>query len=329
MAPVVTDTPAPVPPSLLAPLQAHLPYSFAVLRRAQFTHHPQGTTPHAHFLFASDPDEEAPSSSSPPRDGGDPGPGPGPRHFAAAYLDLSQHPETQMYLYSTLQDAGDDTPADTSAELEDRALDLIMALLAHVRHVAAATAAEARHPLPEGDRGRGLMVGGLHERTYRLLVARRGVASSYWNPHDVWLFRVEDLPPAPPPSTSSFLLPGPRDHHQQQQQQQEEEDLRWDVVREDDVPLIASRTKIPKVARTLMSEPSVAVRDGEALVAWGFIGTAGTLSTLHVEVSSFSGPGKGGHLVVSMTVLTSDNPKGAVPRTGHSQGDCYEGDAGS
>lgn len=59
----------------------------------------------------------------------------------------------------------------------------------------------------------------------------------------------------------------------------------WSVVRREDVPLIASRTSIPKVAETLMVEPSVAVRDGEGrLVAWGFMGVAGTLSTLHVEV---------------------------------------------
>lgn len=288
MAPVVTDTPAPVPLSLLAPLKAHLPHSFAVLRRAQFSHHPQGTTPHAHFLFASDDADVEPLSGG---GGGDQG----PRRFAAAYLDLSKHPETQMYLYSTLQDgargaddASDDDP-DAAAEV-DRTLDLVVALLARARHIAAATAAEARHPLPQGDRGRGLMVGCLHERTYRLLAARRGLASIYWNPNDVWLFRVEDLPPPPPqppssPSASSSSSSGSGSGSGSGDQPRQQQQLRWDVVREEDVPLIASRTRIPKVAHTLMNEPSVAVRDGEALVAWGFMGTAGTLSTLHVEVS--------------------------------------------
>ncbi|KAJ4394587.1 hypothetical protein N0V93_003806 [Gnomoniopsis smithogilvyi] len=271
MAPSVLESTGPVPDSLLTPLKEHLPHSFAVLRRAQFTHFPHGTSPYAHFFFASDspPGSSAGATS--------------PTHYAAAYLDLSVGPETQMFLYSTLQDTGDDLSSLPDADVE-HVLDLCTALFARVRQIAAATAAEGRHAL---HRAHGVMVGNFHEATYRLLVARRGLASSYWNPHDVWLFRVDELPPPPPPPP-------------QQQQPEAEvggslgtvaatapragEGLVWSVVHREDVPLIASRTSLPKVADTLMSEPSVAVRDAEGtLIAWGFMGIAGTLSTLHVE----------------------------------------------
>lgn len=269
MAPVVTDHPGPdpVPLASLIPLRHHLPHSFAVLRRAQFTHFAQGTTPHAHFLFASDP-------SGPFRDGAgdDDDPAQGPKHFAAAYLDLSRHPETEMYLYSTLQDVPDPGAALPAAEVA-HALSLVAALFGRVRHVAAQ---QQQHPHPRAGRaGVGVMVGNLHEATYRLLLdaGRCGLRSSYWNPHDVWLFRVGDLPGGGGGGEVAEALPA-------------DDGLRWSVIRREDVPLIASRTKIPKEADTLMSEPSVAVRDARGgLVAWGFMGVAGTLSTLHVEVS--------------------------------------------
>lgn len=263
MAPSVLNSSGPVPESFLTSLKEHLPHSFAVLRRAQFTHFSHGTSPHAHFLFASDPlpgESAGAATTSPPY-----------KHFAAAYLDLSQGPETQMFLYSTLQDAGDDLSSVPDAEVE-HILDLCAAIFARVRLIAAETAADSRHALY---RAHGAMVGNFHEATYRLLVARKGLVSSYWNPHDVWLFRVDELPPPEDQlgTSSSLAKVG-------------EEGLVWSVVRREDVPLIASRTSLPKVADTLMSEPSVAVRRADGtLVAWGFMGIAGTLSTLHVEVS--------------------------------------------
>lgn len=293
----VTDTtPTPgVPAPALAVLEAHLPHSYSLLRRCHFTHRPRGTSEHAHYLVASssasEDDDDGPYHGGNSRN---------KRHFAAAYVDLSKGPETEVFLYSTLQDhyyaEGDGRACSSSAwdhdddeeeeeekkDKDDRAvplpeqevdhvLDLIMALFRRIKGIAAA----ANHPL---HRPHGPMVGGLHEGTYRLLTQRRGLRSSYWNPHDVWLFRLDRLPPTPP--TSSPITSS----------------MRWDVVRREDVPLIASRTRIPKVEATLMSEPSVVVRlaagggtnnkeeEKETLVAWGFMGIAGTLSTLHVEV---------------------------------------------
>lgn len=286
MAPVVTDIQTAVPPSDLAVLEAHLPYSYSLLRRCQFTHRPQGHSPHAHYLFASDPATAPPPPPPPPHHHDAPG-ARHSRHFAAAYVDLSKGPETEVFFYSTLQDhaaEGDGTDEDAAGEggkalplaslpeeEVDHVLDLIISLFRRIKEIAAAVGYTLHRP-------HGTMVGGLHEGTYQLLVQRRGLRSSYWNPHDVWLFRLDRLPAAAADAAAaSAPLPSAL--------------MRWDVVWREDVPLMASRTKIPKVEATLMSEPSVVVRkrdaegDGETLIAWGFMGIAGTLSTLHVEVS--------------------------------------------
>lgn len=259
MAVLVTEITLPVPETEFDRLRDHLPQSLPLLRRTQFTHYPQGTTEHARYLIATDSDGAT--------DGGDrQGQAPSSqRHFAAAYLDLSKGPETEMYLYTTLEDAKDLT-AVPSDEVES-ALNLAVALLHRGKLAAEEVMRSGAFKLA---RGAGFLVGGLHQPTYELLCSRRGLTSSYWNPHHAWLFRLERLP-ALPGGAGDGEGPGPG--------------LRWDVVRREDVPLIASRTYIPKIEATLMSEPSVGVRDAEgALVAWGFIGVAGTLSTLHVEV---------------------------------------------
>lgn len=256
MAPLVTEITPPVPETEFGRLADHLPQSLPLLRRIQFTHYPQGTTKHARYLIATDSDGAIDSAN---REGKPPG----PRHFAAAYLDLSKGPETEMYLYTTLEDAEDLVAVPDDAV--ERVLDLAVALLHRGKLAAQEVMRAGAFKLA---RGAGFMVGGLHQPTYELLCSRRGLTSSYWNPHHAWLFRLDRLPGGGGRSGDD---PGPG--------------LRWDVVRREDVPLIASRTKIPKVESTLMSEPSVGVRDAAGtLVAWGFIGVAGTLSTLHVEV---------------------------------------------
>ncbi|ROW11251.1 hypothetical protein VMCG_01427 [Cytospora schulzeri] len=253
MAPVVTDISAPAKHADFAILNDHLPHTITLLRRLQFTHFPQDTTEHAHYLFVSDHDGLSDNQ--------------GRGHFAAAHLDLSKGPETELYFYSTLEDYKD---LDGLSEGEiEHILDIIVALFQHVKAIAESTLSSGTLKL---FREHGVMVGGLHQPTYELLCAKRGFKSSYWNPHDVWLFRLDRLPILSEGLTSL------------QGEGYKEHGLKWDTIRREDCPLIASRTKIPKVEATLMSEPSVAIRDAEGiLVAWGFMGVAGTLSTLHVE----------------------------------------------
>ncbi|EJT81564.1 hypothetical protein GGTG_01542 [Gaeumannomyces tritici R3-111a-1] len=96
------------------------------------------------------------------------------------------------------------------------------------------------------------MVGALHETVRRLLVTRRGVRTPYRNPHRKFLLRAADLPP---PGKLRPLAP----------------DMQWDAVRSGDVPLIISRTDIPKTNHH--TDRSL------------YKGVDGTLSTLHCEVS--------------------------------------------
>jgi hypothetical protein len=292
MAPVVTEITTPVPETEFGRLRGHLPQSLPLLRRIQFTHYSQGTTEHARYLIASDSDGAIGSGDRQAQP-------PSQRHFAAAYLDLSKGPETEMYLYTTLEDATDLAAVpDDEVEL---VLDLAVSLLRRGKLAAQEAMRTGAYKLA---RGAGFLVGGLHQPTYELLCARRGLTSSYWNPHDAWLFRLERLPGAE--GSGAGAGPGAG--------------LRWDVIRREDVPLIASRTRIPKVEATLMSEPSVAVRDSAgALAAWGFIGVAGTLSTLHVEVRGRGAREEAWFFCGKLTGV------GTIPRKGNGQGSGYEG----
>ncbi|KAK3395889.1 hypothetical protein B0T20DRAFT_359616 [Sordaria brevicollis] len=100
------DHPLPSPP-LITLLSQHLPHSLPVLRRFQYADNfPDdglGVTPYSHCLFASrHAVEECLTSAS--GDGGKKKEG--RKHFAAAFVDLSRFPETQVWVYSTLEDYG-------------------------------------------------------------------------------------------------------------------------------------------------------------------------------------------------------------------------------
>ncbi|KAJ9142090.1 hypothetical protein NKR23_g7325 [Pleurostoma richardsiae] len=265
MAPTVTDTPV-ASDGLLSLLAARLPQSFPVYRRLQFTRLPGGTTPHSHVLFAREDPASSSSSSSPET-------AKQPRHFAAAYLDFSRSPSTEMFFYSTLEGGGGDPTAaeqqqqPLSAAEQDECLDLTVALLRHVRQIGLAhDAALAEAGSPPRRHARGVMVGSMHEGTRALLLGRRGLATSYWNPHDKWLFRVEGLPAGLPDPTAGGS------------------GMRWDAARRGDLGLIVSRTHLPKDEEAMMVVPSTVLRLGDGTpVAWAFLGNDGSLSTLHCE----------------------------------------------
>ncbi|KAK3495897.1 hypothetical protein B0T13DRAFT_309305 [Neurospora crassa] len=161
------DTPLPSP-SLLNLLSNHLPYSLPVLRRLQYAanfssdsdNNAPGTTPYSHVLYASkysveeclglpktaatpslastctqpqekqqqnkngNGNENENANGSKPRKEKE-----GRKHFAAAFVDLSRFPETQAWVYSTLEDHcffdpgtgttmdGSTTPTTTSEEV--------------------------------------------------------------------------------------------------------------------------------------------------------------------------------------------------------------------
>ncbi|KAH7627371.1 hypothetical protein B0T09DRAFT_181922 [Sordaria sp. MPI-SDFR-AT-0083] len=103
------DTPLPSS-SLLTLLSQHLPHSLPVLRRLQyaanFPDNGLGTTPYSHVLYASRFSVEECLAT---REGKADGKGEGKperKHFAAAFVDLSRFPETQVWVYSSLEDYG-------------------------------------------------------------------------------------------------------------------------------------------------------------------------------------------------------------------------------
>jgi hypothetical protein len=184
----------------------------------------------------------------------------GGKQFAAAYVDLSRGPETQIWLYSSLEDwcatatstptsattagvirgegsragagsHGDGVDFTREEEEEQKALDLVLALLRRARAIAMTDGA-----LEGGRQMMKVLVGSLHEDIrQRLLRAKKGgvkmekspnlPAELEWEFCGKWLFRVEDLP------AGDGSLP---------------EGMRWDQVRREDVRVVLDRTSIKR-----------------------------------------------------------------------------------
>ncbi|RYP72676.1 hypothetical protein DL771_004012 [Monosporascus sp. 5C6A] len=244
------------PAPLLALLGRHVPHSLPLLRRLQFTRFPGGITEHARVLWASDMElaDDLPD----------------PARFTAGYLDFSRGPETELWLYSSLE-------RDQSAAAEDDPT------TAHTDHPAASQAEAALREVKRlrdeycrrgdvnggggSEEGEGrpqptVLIGTLSERLRRAL-AGRGVAFPYVDAYDKWLFRVDALP------EDVRALP---------------EGMRWDTVRHGDIPLVLSRTPIKRQERTVVLLRSTAIKleDGTP-VAWALLGPDSSLSSLHCE----------------------------------------------
>ncbi|KAK4233819.1 hypothetical protein C8A03DRAFT_47716 [Achaetomium macrosporum] len=271
---LLEDTPTPSN-ALLSLLKSHLPHSLPVLRCLQFARNfPNYRSPQAHIRQQE-------------------------QQFAAAYVDLSRGPETQIWLYSTLEDrcaavtttistsgvvngegaragVGSHGGSDYTPGEEEKALDLVLVLLRRARALGTACDHQLLIPAAAGGlEGRQIkvLIGSLHEDIRQRLLAR-GVrmekspnipAELEWEFCGKWLFRVEDLPP------SNGSLP---------------EGMRWDRVRREDVRLVLDRTSIKRKEATLLMLPSTAIRmDDGTPIAWVFmvLGLDGSIVTLHVE----------------------------------------------
>ncbi|CAK7263722.1 hypothetical protein SEPCBS57363_000714 [Sporothrix epigloea] len=296
-------------------LRAHLPYSLPVLRRMEVAAgafdgiNPGGTagsgitSPHAHVLFAYDCDEP-PSEIQVGR-----------VPFAAVFLELDRAPETAAWIYASDQDqdqelrpANNDCPdkwvvdrgaelvATWSAERRARCRHLVLALLRRARAIAWAMAPElairkpARFGTPASAAAFAKSIkANLHDGIRYVLQHpgppeeeddRTAIVLAYHDAYDKWLFRVEHLPELSQPEETEHPT-GLTGHPA----------LLWDRVRtHDDAALVISRTAIPRTKETLLSVPSVALREksaspGEqgALQAWAFVGLDGSLWTLHTE----------------------------------------------
>jgi len=178
------------PELVLKVLKQHLPYSLPTLRRIQFMETPGGyKTSNSHILSTFD--TEAPG-----------------KNFLIAFLDFSRGPDTELWLYSSLENPA--TPGD-DAVCEEQ----VLRLLARVRKIEGNY--EAQRVTPGI-----LLIGSIHTRVFKIL-QKHSLVKSQTSEHFKFLFRVKDLP-------LGRALP---------------DGLSWSEVRPSDMPLILSRTPIP------------------------------------------------------------------------------------
>jgi hypothetical protein len=180
------------PEEVLSVLEAHLPYSLPVLRRLQFMNFPGGQTPDSHVLSTFD--KELPAQD-----------------FAVAYLDFSRGPETEMWLYSSIENPSTD---GNNTVCEEQ----ILGLLKRVRYIESQIAQDRRE-WPGV-----VLIGTLHEKILGILEGHLMVKEKTYE-HFKFIFKVENLP------TEAPLL---------------DKELSYSTVKLSDIPLVLSRTHIPR-----------------------------------------------------------------------------------
>jgi hypothetical protein len=238
---IIEDTSTPSDP-LIRLLKYHIPHSLPVIRRLQFAQNfPGGRTSQTHVLYAHYSGDNVEDSNS---------------HFAAGCVDLSRAPETQLWIYSSLERAVNNSQANShlienavAKDEEERALPLVLAVLRRIRSIAStSTGSNNSHSngstndarkQDEDDNENRILVGSLHETIRQGLLAR-GVKMYKtpavppeldWEFCGKWLFRVEDFPSPSPSLDAGTGLP---------------EGMRWDRVRREDVGVVLARTSIKR-----------------------------------------------------------------------------------
>ncbi|KAI0447404.1 hypothetical protein F4803DRAFT_321760 [Xylaria telfairii] len=247
------------PPEALVELltrSPHVPHALPLARRMRFTKVPGGITEHARILWAAGGSLEdylaaaaAGGNSNAP--------------FAAAYLDFSRGPETELWIYSSLETRA----GAPDAELQRDDTACAVALLRQVKRLqdlyfapGSARAAEREFPT--------ILVGNLDE-ALRARLVEAGLDIFSTGLYDKFIFKVEELPDVRLPEVL-----GPGDGRR----------LRWDRLRPEDIPFAISRSHIPRKERTVKLLPSTALYlDDGTPVAWAFLGPDSSLSGLHCE----------------------------------------------
>jgi len=175
---------------VLQVLTQHLPYSLSILRRLQFMKTPGGRkTPDSHILSTFDTQTSG-------------------KDFLVAFLDFSRGPDTEMWVYSSLENP---TDPGHEAVCEQQ----VLKLLARVREIEKVYEAQRATPGI-------LLIGALHKKIFQLL-QKHSLVKTQTPEHFKFLFRVENLPPGKE-------LP---------------DGLSWSSIKQSDIPLVLSRTSIP------------------------------------------------------------------------------------
>ncbi|KAK8050634.1 gnat family protein, partial [Apiospora phragmitis] len=203
-----TSTPGGSPPApVRAPPPLPLPAAPAEVHKV-----PRGVTEHARILYASDVAlssttvspaglEEAGATSE---DGHH-------RHhpFTAAYLDISRGPETQMWMYSTLERCGGDEMNDEEERRRKKALRHAVSLLRAARRIRDECVATPAQSSPLGPC---ILAGTLSEALRTALRDEAGIAFSHASLYNKWLLDARELPPLAGGSdkATTLLEPGMR-----------------------------------------------------------------------------------------------------------------------
>ncbi|KFA53267.1 hypothetical protein S40293_04719 [Stachybotrys chartarum IBT 40293] len=215
-----------IPDGLVSLVSSHLPYSIPLLRRLQFAKFHGATTEHARVVFAS--------HSPWPQDASDP-----PSSFSVSYVDVSGGPETQMWLYSTMENgtAGGSVRTDSEEQLNAIVQEIVQLKIEFGR--------ECVYP------GH-VLLGTLHSGVRAVLEKSGRIYPRDTGDYDKWLFKIEELPTAETP------LP---------------EDMVWGVASLQDCEVVVSRTNLPRKPESLVQYPNLVIKltDGTP-VAWAFLG---------------------------------------------------------
>ncbi|KAM5341596.1 hypothetical protein ACJ41O_014627 [Fusarium nematophilum] len=227
-----------VPAGLLKLLTGQLPYSLPLLRRLQFTKFEGGLRKTARVILVSEnggiEEDEVP-----------------PEKFSAAYLDVGGGPETQMWLYSTLEHPAKNNARDTA--IYERHLARLVD-----ESVSIAKEYEGKLAYPGA-----VLLGSLHDSTRAILEKTRRVVPRATVAYDKWLFQYQDIP------ENGGGLP---------------EGMHWGTASQDDCRVVISRTDIPRTVKTLAEWPSLTIKlDDGTPISWAFLSFDGSLASLHCE----------------------------------------------
>jgi hypothetical protein len=233
--PSTVTTTSNVPYELLDRLKARLPSSVTVLRRLQFAKYNGATTPATRIISIINSSDTS--------------------KFTAAFVDFVRGPDTQMFIYSTLEDE-----PSTDSAVNDAYKEQFQALVGEVDRLVADHGELPWYP-------HGVLLGSLHTRVRRLLETMDRVEGRPTGYYDKWLFRAEDIP------AIEEELP---------------EGMSWDTATLDDCKVVVSRTDIPRTAyvkichrvvqvlrrprELLVTLPSQVIRIADGTpIAWAFI----------------------------------------------------------
>lgn len=236
------------PEALIERLMHHnhhdVPYAaLPLVRRLRFTKLPGGLTEHSRILWSSSSFSSFENGEGKEKEKEERETAP----FAAAYLDFSRGPETELWIYSSMEgrllgasvsgSGGKGSESDEGEDEEETATTL--ALLREVKRL------QDLYFTPDRQQQRKypttVLVGNLNEvLRKRLLAPEVGVALLSGEVYNKWFFRVDDLPDVQLPEVLVPRVEG------DEKNTEKGKGWFWDIVRRDDIPLTISRTQIPR-----------------------------------------------------------------------------------